>query len=122
VHCSELAAGAVQKEINYVALPGVIEVTANSKTGGSIVELFIFSVIMIIYGYFLVVRKETILLPWEKWAIIVVRKFYGDEMANAREAYLMSPERLHRQGLIALCLGTACLILLLIIVVLSMLV
>ncbi len=92
--------------------------TANSETGDSTGELLILGVVLIVYGYFLVFRKETILFPWEKWAIIAVRKFYGDEMADAREASLKSPERLHRQGLIALCLGMVCLI----VVVLSIIV
>jgi preprotein translocase subunit SecF len=45
----------------------------------------------------------------EKWAIMIVKKFYGDKKAEAREIELISPKRLNRNGLIALILGAVCL-------------
>ena len=81
----------------------------NSNIGDSNIVLFMSSITLIIYGYLLVFRKRTILLPWERWAIILLRKIYGEKTAEAREIELISPKRLRRNGLIALILGITCL-------------
>jgi hypothetical protein len=49
---------------------------------------------------------------------MILRKFYGDDRANAREAVLLSPKRLKRNGLIALILGTICFVFVIIVVIL----